>query len=81
MDKDSAEDVIQIQEYYDSNWVDILCDWLDKNGYEWYSINGHSKIKDEYYLVIGNSMRGVSHVCIYQNGKLYHDLTQIKLVY
>jgi hypothetical protein len=26
-----------------------------------------------YYLVSGNSPRGVKHICIYKNGKLVHD--------
>lgn len=27
----------------------------------------------KYYLVTGESPRGVSHICIYQNGRLAHD--------
>lgn len=27
----------------------------------------------EYYLVSGQSSRGVNHICIYQNGRLVHD--------
>jgi hypothetical protein len=76
MDKKSINDVIQIQEYYDSDeWVDILLKWLNDNGYDWYGIKGHSQVKDEFYLVSGKSPRfhDVSHICVYQNGKLYHD--------
>lgn len=29
--------------------------------------------EDKYYLVSGQSPRGVKHICIYQNGKLVHD--------
>lgn len=29
--------------------------------------------RDKYYLVSGQSARGVQHICIYQNGKLVHD--------
>lgn len=29
--------------------------------------------RDKYYLVSGESVRGVKHMCIYQNGKLVHD--------
>ena len=28
---------------------------------------------DEYYLVSGNTIRNIKHVCIYKNGKLFHD--------
>ena len=90
MDLDNPEDVIQIQEYYkedgkeDGIWANILIDWLFKNGYEWYSLEGHLD-NDEYYLVIGKTIRDTTHVCIYQNGELYHDphpsqdgLTKIK---
>lgn len=31
------------------------------------------KLKDSYYLVSGQSARGVSHICIYQNGQLVWD--------
>lgn len=29
--------------------------------------------KNKYYLVSGKSSRGVTHLCIYKNGKLVHD--------
>jgi hypothetical protein len=29
--------------------------------------------QDKYYLVSGPSIRGVKHICIYQNGQLVHD--------
>jgi hypothetical protein len=32
-----------------------------------------AKHRNKYYLVSGKSTRGVSHICIYQNGKLVHD--------
>lgn len=79
MNKKSAEEVIQIQDYYnDPRWVPILLNWLVKEGYIMYSLNGHSRIKDEFYLVIGKSPRStdkeeITHVCIYQNGELYFD--------
>ena len=28
---------------------------------------------DKFYTASGDSLRGVSHICIYQNDKLYHD--------
>jgi len=77
MDKDSAEDVIQIQEYYsDSKWIGKLLRWIIINGWFSYPIHGHDSAgKDEFYIVHGESPRlhGTTHVCIYQNGKLYHD--------
>ena len=79
MGKKSAEDVIQIQEYYkgvedeeDNNWVDVLTKWLNEKGYQWYSLTGHL-YDNSYYLVTGKTERGTVHVCIYKNGKLYHD--------
>lgn len=30
--------------------------------------------ENEYYLVSGKSPRGLQHVCIYQNGKMVHDV-------
>jgi hypothetical protein len=31
------------------------------------------ELKDKYYLVSGDSPRGVKHICIYRNGKMVHD--------
>jgi hypothetical protein len=77
MDRNSAEDVIQIQEHYDNpKWIGILVKWIVSNGWVSYPIHGHdSADKDEFYLVSGESPRhlGTNHICIYQNGKLYHD--------
>lgn len=36
-------------------------------------IPSYYEYKDRYYLVSGKSSRGISHMCIYQNGKLIHD--------
>ena len=70
---DNPESVIQIQEYYDSDdWLDIMYDWLYKKGFEREWINGHL-YNDELYMVSGNTVRNILHVCIYKNGKLYHD--------
>lgn len=30
-------------------------------------------LRGQYYLVSGDSPRGVKHICIYQDGKLIHD--------
>ena len=75
MDKDSPEDVIQIQESYDlpdDEWVSILYVWLFEQGYDWENIRGHL-YDDRFYLVTGRTIRGTVHVCIYQNGSLFHD--------
>lgn len=31
------------------------------------------ELKDKYYFASGKSARGVSHICIFKNGKLIHD--------
>lgn len=73
LDKDSPEDVIQIQEYYEEeDWNIRLYNWLIDRGWQWGSLDGHLN-SDEFYLVSGLSKRGTTHVCIYQNGKLFHD--------
>jgi len=75
MGKESPEDVIQIQEYYQENnndWMMVLIQWLSERGYEWYGLDSH-QYDDSYYLVTGKTERGTVHVCIYQNGKLLHD--------
>jgi hypothetical protein len=35
---------------------------------DWLQVN-----QDKFYLASGDSLRGVSHIVIYQNDKLYHD--------
>ena len=74
LDLNSPEDVIQIQENYkEEDWNSKLQKWLLEKGWEWKKISGHL-FDESYYLVIGKTNRGnASHVCIYQNGKLYHD--------
>lgn len=75
MDLDKPEDVIQIQEYYhEEDWGTILYMWLIDRGWELGSLRDHSH-NDEFYLVSGKCPRNKDgrHVCIYQNGKLYHD--------
>src|SRR5690606_12188370 len=74
MDKDSPEDVIQIQEHYEDEegWMHLLLDFLEKEGWDLQSIDGH-KNDDSFYLVSGGTERGTYHICIYKNGKLYHD--------
>src|SRR5690606_38192028 len=74
LDLDSPDDVIQIQENYkESNWRVKLKLWLNSRGWVLNSIDGHL-FDDSFYLVIGKVDRcKESHICIYKNGKLYHD--------
>lgn len=76
MDLESSEDVIQIQELYDKveDWQSELLMWVNEKGWDLGNINGHLDT-DEHYLVTGVSPRNknVNHVCIYKNGKLWHD--------
>lgn len=51
-------------------WVGAAVKFLSEKGYEWGSLEGHTS---GYYLVVGKSVRGVNHVCIYKDGKLWHD--------
>ncbi|AFM54841.1 hypothetical protein B620_gp63 [Croceibacter phage P2559S] len=75
----NPEEVIQIQEHYDaydddSQWTEVLKNWLLERGWMIENISGHLS-NDDLYLVIGESPRDSSHfhVCIYQNGKMAHD--------
>lgn len=75
LDLDSPEDVIQIQEHYNEHdWPLTLHNWLRERGWEFGGLDGH-QYDDSYYLVMGHTKRSdvVGHVCIYKNGKLYHD--------
>jgi len=77
MGLDSPEDVIQIQEHYEKHeWPEILNKWLFEKGYELYDLKGHL-MTGQYYFVTGKTERsaanGSVHICIYQNGKLFHD--------
>lgn len=77
LDYDSPEDVIQIQEYYpedplDGSWIEILDDWLREKGYEMEYFDEHL-FDDSFYFATGLSPRGTTHICIYKNGKLWHD--------
>jgi len=73
MDIDNPEDVIQIQEVYlNKKWEDILQYWLACRGYTLVQIEGHLS-DDSFYLVTGMGPRGANHICIYQNGELWHD--------
>lgn len=72
LELESAEDVIQIQEHYEKDWVHILDEWLISRGYGLEKISGHLDTK-EYYMVTGKTDTGVMHVCIYKNGKMVWD--------
>ncbi len=73
----SPEDCLQIQEYFtekenDAVWLLMLGLWLEERGYDWGSLDGH-KYDNSYYIVVGESLRGTTHACIYKNGELWHD--------
>lgn len=75
LDLSSAEEAIQIQEYYDNEdfvWSEVLEDWLKNKGWKLKTINTHLN-NDEFYLVSGKTIRNTFHICIYKNGKLFHD--------
>jgi hypothetical protein len=73
LDLNSPEDVIQIQEKYkEDDWNVQLQDWLKERGWVWRTIDGHL-YDGSFYTVTGKTDRGASHICIYQNGELYHD--------
>lgn len=58
-------------------WENFRIFWLASQGYtEEYIADIEKWLNDNPntpYLVSGRSSRGVDHVCIYMNGKLYHD--------
>jgi hypothetical protein len=76
MDLESSEDVIQIQDIYDTveDWQSELLMWVNNNGWDLGNLHNHLN-DDSYYLVTGISPRNpnINHVCIYKNGKLWHD--------
>jgi hypothetical protein len=50
-------------------------DWIKQEEFESFG-NYHQAredFKDQYYFISGQSPRGVSHVTIWQNGKMVHD--------
>ncbi len=73
LDMDNPEEVYQIQEHYEKDYYpELLHAYLFGKGYIFQDIEGHL-FNGEFYLVAGKSPRGISHICIYQNGNLYHD--------
>jgi hypothetical protein len=73
LDLDSPENAIQIQENYSENsWNEQLDNWLNTKGWRREKIEGHL-YNDSFYTVTGSTKRGTVHICIYKNGKLYHD--------
>ncbi|MEX0595439.1 MAG: hypothetical protein WD512_02985, partial [Candidatus Paceibacterota bacterium] len=69
----SAEDAIQIQEYYTKkDWFTTLNKWLMERGWRISKIDNHLQ-KDVLYLVVGATVRGHNHICIYKNRELFHD--------
>lgn len=67
------DDVIDIHNYFDQDWITILYNWLDTKGYEINNIHDH-KYDDSLYLVQGHTTRSTFHICIYKNGELYYDV-------
>lgn len=76
LDLDSPEDYPQVQEREDfvddGSWASWNFEHLDSLGWEWGGLTDNHKY-DGYYMAHGTSPRGVSHVCIYKDGKLWHD--------
>lgn len=69
------EEVFQVQEHYDEdNYQELLDDWIKEKGWKICYLEGH-KFDNSFYLVSGLSPRNpnIWHICIYQNGKLWHD--------
>lgn len=56
-------------------WFDVLCAWLEEQGFEFISSTKDECEKtDRYYMVSGKSPRGnFNHIVIYQYGKMIHD--------
>ena len=74
LDKESPEDILQIQEQYsnEDGWFDIWLDYLEGLGYYLTNPSGHL-FDDSIYMVSGKTERGTFHVCLYRNGELLHD--------
>jgi len=59
-------------------WADAAKYFLASKGYreEWFFPKDHNGPEDEILLAVGTSPRdpeNTTHICFYQNGKLYHD--------
>lgn len=73
MNLDSPEDVLQIQEKFnEKDWNVQLWEWLNGKGWDWTVLRNHL-FDNTFYCVTGKTIRGTTHICIYRNGKLYHD--------
>jgi hypothetical protein len=73
---DNPEEFPQFQDLYDNeeeSWYAVLIDFLEEHGYELMDLEGHL-FDDSIYMVSGKTERETSHVCLYQNGKLWHDV-------
>lgn len=70
----------------DYSWAAVMHSFLEHKGFELYTNDDfrcfHDKpwlsdkidyCKDKYYLVSGDSPRGVKHITIWMNGKMEHD--------
>lgn len=56
-----------VHDYWIETWF-----WLINRGLVMNNYHRHP-YTNEYYLVIGYTVRDTYHVCVYQNGKLAHD--------
>lgn len=68
-------------------WDEWMNKWLELKGYriepapeygvfhddQYYPGGTRESLLGDYYFVSGKSLRGVNHICIYQDGKLFHD--------
>jgi hypothetical protein len=59
---------------YDHRFMVFHPDTMDKEPHGELDLEAlKEELKDRLYFVTGPSARGVSHVCIYRNGKMVHD--------
>lgn len=66
------EELMDFENIHNTDWINATNNYLYGQGWEWGSLDDHL-YTEEFYLVTGKSPRGISHCCIYQKGKLYHD--------
>lgn len=74
LDKE-VDNVFQVQMFYDDyDWSELLDKYLLGEGYRIQYIKEHL-MDGSCYMVSGVSPRNpnIDHICIYQNGKLFHD--------
>lgn len=70
-----AEDVphfVGWEVHHDLDYWKESAYWLHYRGYE-LNVSDNHLYNGEYYIAIGPTVRGTTHVCVYQNGELAHD--------